>query len=131
MEEQVFSILLAGVDQGTAKVVTLGATAAARAAWTQIRRRLRRRKAALGAEEQAALATEPGQQVSAQALRNLLQLLPEEELRAILTVNETHVAGDVSYTHVAGDVNETHVAGDMITGHGQKKVYNIGPPWPQ
>lgn len=118
MEDQLFNILLAGVDQGTAKVVTLGTTAAARALWNRIRRQLSRRQGALDAEEKAALAAEPGQQVSAQALRNLLQLLPEE-FRATVTINETHVAGDV---------NETHVAGDVVMGSAQKNVFNFGGP---
>jgi hypothetical protein len=106
--DEFFNALLGGVDQGTANVVTLGTTAAAAALWRRVRSQLRRKQGSLDTDEMAALAAEPGQLVDAQALRSLLQRLPEEELRAGLTVYETHVAGD------------------WVTDRGVKNVFNFG-----
>jgi hypothetical protein len=97
---------LDGVDQGTAKAVTIGTTAAAAAAWRRVRASIRRRQPSLDSGERAVLDAEPGQVVDVPTLLRLLQLLPAEVVTSI------KVQGD----YIARDKNIS-VQGDYIEGN--------------
>ena len=63
--EQLMHALLDGVDQGTTKVVALGTSAAAAAAWHRVRGILQRRHPSPDTQELEVLSAEPGQEVDA------------------------------------------------------------------
>ena len=93
--------LLDGVDQGTARAVTIGTSAAAAAAWKRIRGSLRNRRPSLDLSEREVLAAEPGEEVDLQTLLRLLRTLPPDELTSI-TVHGDYVARDKNIS-VQGD----------------------------
>ena len=72
---QLTHTLLDGFDQGTAKVVTIGTSAAAAEAWNWIRTVLLRRQSPPDSSEPAVLAAQPGEEVDFQTLLRLLQTL--------------------------------------------------------
>ena len=92
VESEMVRILADGVDQGTAKAVTIGTTAAAVAAWRRIRIILKRQPS-LDSGERAVLAAEPGQQVDLETLLRLLSRLPAEAATNI-NVQGDYVARD-------------------------------------
>jgi hypothetical protein len=91
---QLMHALLDGVDQGTAKAVTIGTSAAAAATWKRIRVSLRPRRPSLDLSEREVLAAEPGEEVDTQVLLRLLQMLSPEELTTSITVHGDYVARD-------------------------------------
>jgi hypothetical protein len=91
---QLTQTLLDGVDQGAAKVVVIGTSAAAAAAWNRIRSLLRPRRPSLELAEREVLAAEPGEEVDRQALLRLLQMLSPEEMATSITVHGDYVARD-------------------------------------
>jgi hypothetical protein len=99
--------LLDGVDQGTAKVVMLGTSAAAAAAWHRARNILRRRHPSPDTEELALLSAEPGQVVSAETLMGLLDRLSPAERQASIEVHGDYVAHDKNIT-----INGDFIGGD-------------------
>jgi hypothetical protein len=101
--------LLDGFDQGTAKVVALGTSAAAVAAWHKVRAILSRRHPSTDSAELTVLSAEPGQQVDVDALLSLLRMLSAEQAASITAHTVHTVHGD----YVARDKNIT-VQGDYI-----------------
>ena len=99
---QLTHTLLDGVDQGTARAVSIGTSAAAAAAWTRIRKSLRPRRQSLELAEREVLAAEPGDEVDLQALLRLLRMLSPDELRTSMTVHGDYVARDKNI-RVEGD----------------------------
>ena len=94
--------LFDGVDQGTAKAVALGTSATAAAVWHRARDILQRRHPFPSAEELAVLSAEPGQEVDADTLRHLLELLSPDERQASMEVHGDYVAHDKNIT-IHGD----------------------------
>jgi hypothetical protein len=90
---QIMNSVLDGFEQGTAKVVTIGTSAAAVAAWRRARSAIRRHQPAPGPAEQQVLAAEAGQQVDAETLLRLLRLLSPAEMSTTITVAGDYVAG--------------------------------------
>ena len=91
VESEMVRILADGVDQGTAKAVTIGTTAAAVAAWRRIRIILKRQPS-LDSGERAVLAAEPGQQVDLETLLRLLAAAAEAATN--INVQGDYVARD-------------------------------------
>ena len=101
--EQLMHALLDGADQGTARVVALGTSAAAAAAWHRARSILRRRNPAPDTAELAVLSAEPGQEVDVDTLRRLLELLSPAERQTSIEVHGDYVAHDKNITIHGGD----------------------------
>ena len=100
--EQLMHALLDGVDQGTTKVVALGTSAAAAAAWHRVRMILQRRHTSPDTQELAVLSAEPGQEVDVDTLQRLLELLSPTERQASIEVHGDYVAHDKNIT-IHGD----------------------------
>jgi hypothetical protein len=91
--DQTIQILVGGIDQGGSKMIALGTTAAAVALWRRIQSHLKHRPE-LGTQMQPILASEPGEEINIDALRDLLKLMPDAELRREMTVYGDYVARD-------------------------------------
>ena len=100
--DQLLRALLDGVDQGTARAVAIGTSAAAAAAWHRARNILRRRHPSPDAEELAVLSAEPGQEVDVETLQRLLDQLSPAERQASIEVHGDYVAHDKNIT-IHGD----------------------------
>jgi hypothetical protein len=116
LSEQVIRALLDGADEGTGKLVLLGATAAAGKLWTRVRKQLRRRQASLDATARTVLASKSGHEVDLEVLRRLVRMLSAEELQDDLELYRSYVAGDV----VGDGAIKYEVGGDFITHGGTK-----------
>jgi hypothetical protein len=126
LPDQVLHALLDGVDQGTARAVTLGASAAAGKLWKRVGNQFRRRQASLDPDERAVLLAQPGQPVDAQALRRLLQRLPRQELQEFLTLYETHIHQNrVQGDWIAPGGIKYEAAGDQVINGSVKNVINF------